>query len=650
MKYRTYIRWLLPVLLLSLLLAACGKAAETPEQTEPEKPDYSYVLTEEQAQNYSSAVCHLLKREGENLYRFQYRNCGVVYDDGRLDTTYDGMAVQIYSRSVGYHYPVLDMGESAAGVPSCIGSVMLTDGAGERTGWRYLIQEETPEPVVLQPVTADVDAALLAGSTGGLSDLSGYSEAFFYDGDYYRAVYDEAGKLLPMNAWERDEYFSGFSIYIVNGFQWNYVPLVGGDYYLLYEITDTQGNTFCSHLIPYHTEPVPVPAIQPDATVKWEKGQRQQLLLESGGIEVYLAAEKDSFSDTVYALKVKNNTDSAVRCKAYNALLNGTVPTLSTQDVTVAPGKFVADSFGFSIGVADSSAELERINAFRLTLSASDDETGEVLFDGYTVLVDMTEAWQAAKKSEAYFNIQEPARDALAGEQLLLETEELRVTLLGGGYLEDSWSEDFVMTVRAENLSQKEQMVRIAGVVVNGLFLQASDGVTLSPGWVSYFSCRVPEYNVTEFVGESIESVTLLAETLGQEDWAVRTVHRHWIPVELESAGTAAPFDAGSLLWEQDGIRVGLLSYDEYYGEWTLTVTNDSRQAIAMTVTDRVEQSELYFRVVAGSGQKACFRVDAHEDPADGSVGTALGFKIYDLDKNELLCQTEKDVILEETS
>ena len=130
----------------------------------------------------------------------------------------------------------------------------------------------------------------------------------------------------------------------------------------------------------------------------------------------------------------------------------------------------------------------------------------------------------------------------------------------------------------------------------------------------------------------------------------MRTVQRHWIPVALESAGQAAPFDAGSLLWEQDGIRIGLQSYDDYYGEWILTLTNDSLQAVSVKVTDMAEQEELDVDAVAGPGQKTCVRVDAPINPDDGKNRMVLRFKIYDLDEITLLCESKKDVILEEIS
>lgn len=648
MRYKNYTKGIVLLLILSLMLCACSKP-DTPNGDKQSKEEYSYALTEEQAQNYQSAVCYLLKRDGENIYRIQYTNCGVTFSDGKLNTNYNGMAVEVSSKSGEHCYPVLDL-NGADSKSGFIGTVVLTDKQDEMAGWRYLLQVDTeqnkPTLVAIRQRDNGTDEDLLSGKYRDLPDFDTYIGAFFNDGTYFQPTYGDDSKPLPLSTWTATDAFTGYDFYFANGVEMNYVPLVGGDYYLMYEITDKQGNIYCSDLIPYKTEKATTQSkSEPDTTVKWAKGERQQLLLENNGVEIYLSVEKDILGNSMYALKVKNNTQNAISCGAESGLVNEIVPCTTGLSLTVEPGKFVADSIGFSFGVSDGSDELEKIESLQFAIYAKDSVTGKNVIEHQTILVDMTEAWPATKEHADFFNLTEPAMDAMAKEQILLETETVRLTLIGAGHLDSSWSNDLTMTFKLENLSQISQSVSISGVAVNGFFETMYCSETLPAGCLTYMYGSVSEYGIKDYAGNSIESLSLFVETQGQEDWMWRSVEQQWIPVTLEKSGKAISFETGTTLLESDGVKIGNRGYNEISNSWMLTLTNDSEKDVSLVVVDAATGEELNIKAKAGANQKACFEVKA---PSTGSSDQlSIRINIYDFNGDVLLAEGSENVVLE---
>lgn len=648
MGYKKYIKWLIPVAVLGAVLIlglVLGKAERTA------KSEYSYTLTQEQAQNYQSAVCYLIKREGEDMYKVQYSDCGVTYADGTLQTKYDGMAVEITCPDERAFYPVLDLKGNAGETPQYIGAFYLSNDQVLMDGWDYLLElkeENLPEITAMKPMGEGTAEDMLAGGYREVSRLAEYREVFYYSGILYRPVYDAEGKLLPIQNWEATDYFSGWNLNLDQSLQMHYVPLVGGEYYLLYQITDTQGNTYCSELIPYRTEPrTQGVKKEPDLSVKWENTGREQLLLESDGIALYMTVVKNFRGESKYAIKVKNNTDRTIDCLVADPLLNGVVPCTVDPVLTVKPGKFVADESGFDFGIAGGSPELETLESLQFSLWIRDAETGDVLWQERRIQVDLLEAWPIARQNTEYFAINEPAMGALAKEQMLLETDVLRFTLLGAGSI-SSADGDLTMTFRLENLTQWEQEVQIAGVAINGIYEETWGHVLAPGGCVDYTQCRISSM-ADWFTGE-IESLALLIETKGQEDWTIPSEERIWVPVVLEQAGTAGPFETGTIVWENESVQVGDRGFSWQLETWNMTLTNHLDQGVVLVAVDAVTGEKLLYGVRVGPNQKNDFGIPLPEGAAaseDGTIRLTVRFEIYDWDKNTMLCEESTEVVLE---
>ena len=213
-------------------------------------------FTAEQAQSYQSAVSYILQYEGDetqsNLYRIQYKNCGVTYSDGVLDTQYNGMAIR-FDWSDDAFFPPLDLTGSNEGVLNYIGDVTAYNN--DFTGaYTYLLQVENGSAVptlkAMKPKAEGTVEDLLGGKYDTLPDLSACNNLICSGGSYYEIAY-EGEAVLPVASWTKTERLLAYFHTLSDEPTMAYVPLSGGQYFILYEITDASGNIYCSPLIPY---------------------------------------------------------------------------------------------------------------------------------------------------------------------------------------------------------------------------------------------------------------------------------------------------------------------------------------------------------------------------------------------------------------
>ncbi len=177
---------------------------------------------------------------------------------------------------------------------------------------------------------------------------------------------------------------------------------------------------------------------------------------------------------------------------------------------------------------------------------------------------------------------------ARAGEQVLCDDENMRVTLLGLGNppWEDAGRMGFLL--QAENLSDTSLPFKISGLSANGAFCSFyGDSTVMLPGTVSYMYSELYYNSFTEAEITQIQDLALLLLTNDSENTGAFTVSGgSWYPVEL--IGSSGEGEAPEILepiFENDWIRVGLVEMDEhapfredgeYSYSWRLVVENIS--------------------------------------------------------------------------
>lgn len=664
-----------------ILLTACSSSTQpSPGETSTDdisaidsnKKDYSVKLADEQAKSYKSAVSHIVVREGEKLYRMQYSNCGVTFSNGVLNTEYNGMGIKISGGGEESFYPAFDMNVAEGKPLSFIGAAAFKRKGTEYNdderyiGYRYLIEIDNAsnQPVLKAMRNKDegIDEDLFSGKYDKLPDFSEFETVSLTAGQFYEL----SDKTIPVSEWKEATNVILYRYDFSKDIKMEYVPLEVGECYIVYEITNVNGEVY-TQWIPYgddseevpneeggesigensdEDEPVEGESVfalksEPDITAKWKKGEREQLIFEKSGIEVYLSVEKEWNGESIYAFKIKNNCDYNIRVTGESLLINDNLYENNPIYLTLEPGKFVADE----ILLTDVLPELNDLKRIRFSMSAEDEERNTI-FEDVLVSVDMTDAWPLGTKELDVFKLTKPAMDAIATEQVVFENENVRISLIcaGGLYSNDV---SFYMTYKVENLTQQEQEVRVEAVTVNNVCIRKFAGVTVPGGCYSYMVYYVSKYSLEPIVSASIETIGILFGIQKRNSWTFSGYDYYWADIELDSHGTAGPISKGNKVWEKDGIRIECFE-DE--NSWDLVVYNGTERDIKVMTILEPTASQSYERNmgygVVGAGQHSLFSVtnDNSEDDPDGPNQMEAVFRILDL-HDEIIMESEKIVL-----
>ncbi len=659
-----------------MILSACAESTQTSidetSKIESNENKHCVKLTEEQIKTYKSAVSHIIKREGANLYRIQYRNCAVTFSNGVLNTEFNGMGIKISDGKEESSYPPSDMNVVEGKPLSFVGSSVLqsnvtNDDSSGYVGYRYLIEVDgtSNEPVLkaMRPKDEGTDEELFSGKYDNLPDFSNYANVSLTAGTIYELSNED--KSLPISEWRTTPNILIYSYTLSEDIKMEYVPLEDGEYYVIYEITDVNGDKYVTDWVSYgenpnndsnkdtsnsaSTENESTFALkeEPDITAKWEKGEREQLLFEKNGVEVYISVEKSWNGESFYALKVKNNRNHNVQVKTVDLLINDNLYDSKFCYLTVEPGKFVSElNYVGTFDFDDGLPELKDLKQIRFLVSA--EEEGAVLFPDLLVSVDMTDAWPLGTTNIGYFNLTTPGFDAVAKEQVVFENEKIRLTLLCAGSLHSDDS-SLYMTYKVENLTQQEQVVAISAATLNNVCTKMNSPVTVPGGCYSYLISDISKYRLEPATNPSIETLKILLGVRKNNNWASYTYDYYWFDVKLDTHGTANPVQKGITVWEKNGIRI-----ENFPGEssWKFTVFNETEHDIKVSAIIEPNENTSYERNmgsgVAGKGQCSLLEVsnDTSTDDPDGPKQMEVIFRITDLyDENKVIMESEKVVL-----
>ncbi len=156
----------------------------------------------------------------------------------------------------------------------------------------------------------------------------------------------------------------------------------------------------------------------------------------------------------------------------------------------------------------------------------------------------------------------EPCLDALAEEQVLLENETARVTILGMGLLmkkdlgEFSFTEgELSLVMEVENKGAEDLQFLLSGVALNGVYFAQDEEQTVRPGMKIYVYIECDKLNKQEIT--SIADCSLMLYC-GKKNWrANQQGEGNWYPVELAEHGTYAAYSPeGEVVYDANGLVI----------------------------------------------------------------------------------------------
>lgn len=578
---------------------------------------YTLELTQEQASTYAQAGYYILKREGDQIYTTIYSSHNVTRNGNTLIANFDGNILYAKNELGIYWIPVITEHDTVGDYTRYSTYVNLTnarpvfgdepDGYKQQTlGHRFHISVNNKTKEIktsaLVPYTETVDMSALIGGKKEDADLSQWSQYYFLHGRHLYLQRDENNTILPLRQWTQSGYLSANVSRVGDGVQFLFAPISEGEYYLIFEVQDVQGNSYCSELLTIQGQNVEFPseATNDEVNVTWQDGEQVKLFTQEG-VTVYLGTVAEYDGSVTYNLIAENHNDFDVAVWADYVFVNDQIDCSDGYaGSNVIPGGQTVAGRGIEFGdmqLMGMMKDLKSIQLYITIVTASGDRT---LAQNKFVDIELSEyiagLYQdpdpdAVFGASNYVNTQ-PVCGLLAAEQLVFQENGLKVTLLsmGGNGKGDS---NMIFAFRMENSTDTEQTIRIDGVHLDQVFLNCGTGpITIYPESTIY---RYYVVSGEDLRLHQITSAASLGIQIAQMEKATLTGGGGFsttkaYSVTLAQKGAPVQFQPGSQVLYEDGqVCITLLKQQarKYGGyEWVCTMTNKGNRPITLNAED----------------------------------------------------------------
>lgn len=586
----------------SLLVEA---ASATPRQTLANT--YTLQLSEAQQEAFASAKYYILVRDGEEYFTRIFVSPDVTNEKGLLTANFGGNVIYVRNDLGQYQIPVT-IAHDAVGDQSRY-SIFTTltnysmsllqipeDFETRMQSHRFSLSlDKTTGDVSvtsLVPYDHSTDSEVLAGGKLEETDLSQWASCFFLHDDHRYLSRYENGAVMPVDQWPVSTLFSGYEYPTENGLEFVYAPLAAGEYYLLFEVEDTQGNRYCSELLPIETTGT-LPALSaPDPIhVNWEKGE-QVLLAQHNGVTVWLNKIMENDGTDRYLLEASNTNDFSVNVQATALYCGDVFCDEYFNYVTVPPGETVCANYSTDLGTAHELGMLSETDPLRLSLTMQNSLTGAYMMYEQPICIALSDAARIQPNTTAvsYNSFHSPVLGIQAAQQLLLQTDTAKVTLLGlGGNGKDNLLRGAVCI---ENLGNTPLSMLPEALVLDGVYITVSgdygDIPAHSRGYY-YFSVLDSYRKQSEITSAQTVRLLLQHREYSPLFTGNTPAHAYWCDVALTQSAAAGVFREGdTVLYEENGVRVCLKNTESGKNKttWLLSIRNESDQDICLNLAD----------------------------------------------------------------
>lgn len=566
---------------------------------------FTLTLTEDQAENFADASYYILQREGNQIYTRIYTSSNVTKKGNSLIASFDGNVLYAKNKFNQYWLPAVDEHDTVGDYTRFSTYVNLTNQlpilmreeeepegyAHKVAGHRFHISVNNAtqeiKTAALVPWNTAVDTDTLVGGKQEDADLSAWSQYIFLSERHIYLERDENGTILPLEQWEKSGYLSGVPIRVDDGVEFVMAPIPAGEYYLIYEIEDVQGNRYCSELLPIEskTPELPDTVVEEPVEMDWKSGDRVKLF-EEAGLEVWLTTV-EKYDATRYALQVENKNDFDVAILGSDLLYNDYYDCSDgSYGYFYVPAGETVTGDGFDFGNAEKMGMLTNMESLQFAFKATTATGDRTLIYRKAVSVNLSAETAALRKDppadsfwgNSYYQVKGPARGLFAEKQVVFEHEGLRCTLLALGGKDSSG--DIRLNFCFENTSDDVINFRLNGIAFDNVFCNDSSGpITVYPGTAMYYVYYLSEDDLDENQIHTASSVSLSVSfmefaTLTGGGGFAETIS---YPISLTQKGGKVDFRQGeTLLYRNEDVQIYLKEQINEYGtDWILTMVNN---------------------------------------------------------------------------
>ena len=410
--------------------------------------EYVLELTEEQAENFASASYYILQKEGEELYTRVYTSQNITKEDNILTANFDGQILYGKDKFGRNFIPVAEEHDTVGDLTRYSLYANLVnerkDSFGDYdsnvTGHSFHIAANNKTKIInmsaVVPYDIEVDSKKLIGGKVEDADLSQWTTyIFLQDGHGYITRYDN-GVIKPYDEWDVSGLLSANALRIGDDLEFVFAPLKKGEYCLIFEIADTQGNKYCSELFPITSDyELEFPTLErEEIKVEWKENEDKVKLLSEDNIEVYLTT-KDYYETTRYVIEAVNNNDYGVFIDGSGLSYNNKYYTSgSTVYLDVPANSTAVDDSYFYFGNSEDLNIIDELKSLQFSIdiyTLKNDRT--IIKDqAFDVILHESNAFIPVIDTD-YYERDEITRGMIAEKQVIFEKNGIRATLMKMG-------------------------------------------------------------------------------------------------------------------------------------------------------------------------------------------------------------------------
>lgn len=649
------------------------KLEETAESNEPEQTSdnkFTLELTDEQAENYVSSRYIILSKKGEELYLPIFSSQDTELKENTLIANWESEILYGRDGLGNYIIPATTQHDTVGDITRYSFYVNLTNNDYETEGHRFHIAANTKTKEIstsaLVPYNTNVNGSSLMGGKLEDADLSRWSKYIFVNQRHIYVERYDNGAIKPLSEWKETALLSGYSSRIGDGIEFLFAPLVSGEYSLIFEVTDTQGNRYCSDLLEFTANgTLEYPDSEPQVEVSWTEGDSVELF-EEQGIKLELTSI-DYYGTQKYALRATNNNDFAVIISDGEIGYNQKVYCGTYYaGISLQPGETLTDDYGFSFGDAEdlgfltSQTPVDTIQFSVSALTLEEDKT--LIYKKWVNVAISDETNFMPEPADIDDNIfmrnfyHLPSNDILAPKQELFMRDGLKVTLAGLGG-DGSDNSALIAALEIENTSSSTKVFSIQGFIFDDIFIEKDSGpISVPADSIIYKQIYISYDDMQKYYIASPSSVTLCAEFSefamiegggGFAEWAQ-------YPIKLSQKGTGCSLEMGSkLVYDEHSIKIYQKEivyadgdYDNY-DKIIFTVENNSGYDIKVSPenyylnsdkinTDSISSSAFSIGTPCPDGTVSVFEIKTQKDYAD-SITLKTDIYIMDMSAEMIL-------------
>ena len=550
--------------------------------------EYTLRLTKEQNESFAEAKFYILKKVGDEMYCLMSTSNDVVNDNGILKARFNGKGIYVKDKYNDYALPNSKIYDKVGDTTRYSMVAARSENGIPKAECRYFL-------LSLDGITEQVDIISIKADNGseeqdflgsGKSEevsMYDFSELGFFYFDYAYLQRHDNGTIRPFKEWPISGAASMARYFVNDGIEFEYSSIDDGEYYLMFEITDTQNNKYCSELLDIDVKyGDKKPAYKPeDINLTWESGDKLKIY-EAEGTELYLKKGKSSWGNKPeYKLEAQNETDYDLSYRISDLIINDGVYIERGGSCSV--GTKEKDDGYFFILLSDQIkfGGIDEVYRMSFTLEAYSYKAGRTLVRNQRINIDIEDGARIKNLQEFYGmpELKEDFLGAHAGKQVLFESTDLKITLLKFGKEKDysSYGDGIVCI---ENMSATETAeVSLSAVAVNGITIyDSSSTVKVLPGCKIYEDFSISEYTLAEDFISAVENLKIAVGIWKNTTWLSGTVDMHWMPIELERAGkeTFFPAESKDVIFDKNGVKILLDGFESYKSQWNVTIINDS--------------------------------------------------------------------------